>query len=315
MSSSSFPAAPPGAPPPSSRFPGPPQVKSTPVAFLGTGAMGAPMAANIARKGFPLNVWNRHHERAYGLTSLGATVKSTPRQCVAGTKVIVIMVSDEKALFDVLERADGLLVGIEKDAVVVDMSTVGRAAALRASQLVKDAGGRFIDAPVSGSVPPAEKGDLVALVGGRLNDVTRAQPVLLAMCKRIIHAGDVGQGQALKVILNGVGLHHLVAFTSMLTLGERAGIARRTLLEAFTNGAFASPSYVQKKEKVLSKDYSAEFSLALTLKDTKLNADLQQEVGLPLPVHRECMRAVERAVEDGLGEEDLYALEKYYKAL
>ncbi len=277
--------------------------------------MGAPMAANIARKGFPLTVWNRSHERAAALVTLGAKPKSTPRECVQGARVIVTMLSDEKALMDVLQGDDGVLAGADKDAVIVDMSTIGRAAALKASAIAKEGGLRFVDAPVSGSTGPAEKGELLALVGGRLNDVTRAQPVILAMCKRIIHAGDVGQGQALKVVVNGIGAHHLVAFTSMLVLGERAGIARRTLVEAFTTGAFASPSYVGKKEKVMAKDYSPQFSLELTLKDTRLNAELQQEVGLPLPVHREITRAIEKAVEDGLGEEDLFALEKFYRSL
>jgi 3-hydroxyisobutyrate dehydrogenase-like beta-hydroxyacid dehydrogenase len=277
--------------------------------------MGGPMAANILKKGFPLNVWNRHHERAYGLASLGATLKSTPMECAEEAKVIVLMVSDDRALFDVLEKPNGLLIGIEKDALVVDMSTVGRAAALRAAELVRSVGGRFIDAPVSGSVGPAEKGELVAFVGGRLNDLSRAQPVLNAMCKRVIHAGDVGQGQAVKVLVNGVGTHQLVAFVTMLTLGEKVGVARRTLLEALAQSAFATPSFVQKREKLLAKDYSPEFSLSQAAKDTRLNVDLQQEGGLPLPVHRECLRTIEKAVEEGLGEEDLYALEKYYKGL
>ena len=307
-------------PPPPSNRSAPPSSRSTPppgfhVAFLGIGAMGAPMAANIARRGFSLAVWNRHHERARGLSALGARPRSSPRECVEGARVIVTMLSDERALMDVLTREHGVLSGIERDAVLVDMSTIGRAAALRAAHVVREAGARFVDAPVSGSVPPAERGELVALVGGRLNDVTRAQPVLLAMCKRLLHAGDVGQGQALKVLLNGVGAHHLVAYTSMLVLGERAGLARRTIIEAFTQSAFASPSYVQKKEKMLAKDYSADFALALAAKDMALNAELQQEAGLPLPVHRECQRAVDNAVAEGLGDEDLFALEKFYRKL
>ncbi len=285
------------------------------VAFLGTGAMGAPMAADVARKGFPLQVWNRHHERAHALVSLGAKIRSSPAECVQGARVIVTMLRDEAALMSVLERPDGVLAGLEKDAVLVDMSTTGRAGALKAASLVRDAGGRFVDAPVSGSVGPAERGELLAMAGGRLNDVTRAQPVILAMCKRILHAGDVGQGQALKVLVNGVGVHHLVAYTSMLALGERAGLARRTIVEAFSSGAFATPSYVGKKEKILAKDYAPEFTLDLTLKDALLNVDLQQEAGLPLPVLREAVRALSQAIEDGLGEEDLFALEKYYRNL
>ena len=285
------------------------------VAFLGTGPMSAPMATNIAKKGFPITIWNRSQDRSAALAALGAKLRGNPRECVQGARVIVIMVADEAALFDVLERPDGALVGIEKDAVIVDMSTVGRAAALKAAELAKAAGARFIDAPVAGSVGFAERAELVALVGGKLNDVSRVQGVIQAMCKKIIHAGDVGQGQALKVVLNGLGAHHLAAFTSMLVLGERAGIARRVIIDAFTSGSYASPSYLLKREKMLAKDYSPETPLSLGLKEAQQNIELQQEVGLPLPVQREITRALERAVEDGLGEEDLFALEKYYKSL
>jgi 3-hydroxyisobutyrate dehydrogenase-like beta-hydroxyacid dehydrogenase len=290
------------------------------VAFLGAaasevGAMAAPMATNIAKKGFPIAAWNRSSDRSAALAALGVKMRGSPRECVQGARVVILLLADESSLFDVLERADGVLAGIEKDAVIVDMSTVGRAAALKAADLAKSAGARFIDAPVSGSVGHAERGELTALVGGRLNDVSRAQPVIQAMTKKIIHAGDVGQGQALKIVLNALGAHQLAAFTSMLVLGERAGLARRVVIDAFTTGVFAAPSYIQKREKMLAKDYSPELTLAVGLKEAQLNIELQQEVGLPLPVQREITRALEKAVEDGFGEEDLYALEKYYRSL
>ncbi len=275
--------------------------------------MGTPMAMNVARRGFSLQVWNRTRERANGLVTLGAKLKLSPRECVEGARVVVTMVADERALMEVMTGPNGVLAGLQRDAVVVDMSTIGRAAAIRVAEIVKEAGGRFIDAPVSGSPGPAENGELVALVGGKLNDITRAQPVLQAMCKRILHAGDVGQGQALKVLLNGVGIQQLVALTSMIALGEKLGLARRTLLEAFTAGPFATPTYLSKKEKLLAKDFSPEHTLDMALKDTRLNVDLQQEAGLPLPVHREVQRTLEKAVEEGLGAEDAFALEKYFK--
>src|SRR5262249_51354279 len=163
------------------------------------------------------------------------------------------------------------------------------------------AGGRFVDAPVSGTVGPATRGELLALVGGGVKDVARAERVLHAMCKRILHAGGIGQGQALKVVLNGLGAHHFVAFTSMLALAERPGLARDIVVEAFTSGAFASPSYVGKRTKVLARDYSPEFSLALTRKDAGLNIELQDEAGLALPVHREIARELDEAIAEGLG--------------
>ncbi len=293
---------------------GPGSVKVLKVAFLGLGNMGLPMATNLVQRGFSVRVWNRTPARAAPLVKAGAALHPTPRACVSGADVVITMLSDRAALAAVFGGAEGILAGLGKRVIVVEMSTVGRAAVYETARLVEAVGGRFIDSPVSGSVVPAEKAQLVALVGGKVKDLARVEPVLRAMCNKIVHAGDVGQGQALKVVLNGLGAHHLVAFASMLVLGERAGLARTTLLEAFTTGAFASPSYVGKKEKVLARDYSPEFSLSLALKDCLVNVELQREVGLPLLVHRECMREIEEGVREGLGAEDLFALEKHFVA-
>jgi 3-hydroxyisobutyrate dehydrogenase-like beta-hydroxyacid dehydrogenase len=274
--------------------------------------MGSPMARRILGAGFAVSVWNRTPARARALEAEGARVAASPREAAEGAEVVVTMLADGDALAKVLGGPRGLLAGLTRGALVVDMSTVGRAAARRAAKRVARAGARVVDAPVSGTVGPAERGELLAMAGGDARDLDAVKPVLDAMCRRVIHAGDVGQGQALKVLLNGVGAHHFVAFTSMLVLGERAGLAREVLVDAFTSGAFASPSYVGKRAKVLARDYAPEFSLALTLKDVRLNVELQDEVKLPLPVVRAIARACEQAVRAGLGGEDLYAIEKWF---
>lgn len=284
----------------------------TAAAFLGLGNIGAPMARRVAAE-FPLTVWNRTRERAEPFAGLAARVATTPRDAARGVNVVITCVADAKALQEVLGGADGLLAGIEPDTLVIDMSTIGRAAAREAARTIGAAGARFVDAPVSGSVGPAERGELLALVGGADLDVDRALPVLGTMCNRVLRAGGVGQGQALKVVLNGVGAHHFVAFGSMLALAERAGLSRQVVVEAFTTGAFATPSYVSKREKVLARDYhDPQFTLALALKDGALNLALQEEVGLALPVQREIAREIARAVAEGLGDEDLFAIEKHY---
>jgi len=281
-------------------------------AFLGLGNMGTPMARRVAAH-MPCTVWNRTRARAEALADVATRVARSPRDAVRDARVVVTCLADGKALQEVLAGDDGLLAGVVPDAVVVDVSTIGRAAAREAARAVEARGARFVDAPVSGSVGPAERGELLALVGGADADVQRAMPVLSAMCDRFLRAGGVGQGQALKVVLNGVGSHHFVAFASMLALGERAGLARETIVEAFTTGAFATPSYVSKRERVLGREYSSpEFTLGLALKDGALNLALQQEVGLTLPVQREIAREVAQAVAEGLGDEDLFALEKYF---
>ncbi len=279
------------------------------------------MAERIARAGFPLTVWNRNAARAEafvqalaknGSPKVRAAIALSPAAAVRSAGVVVTMLSDAAALDAVL--GPELLGALRPGAVVIDMSTAGRAAAIRASKRVARAGGRFLDVPVSGTVAPASRGELLGMAGGKESDLRAAMPVLRVLCRRVIHAGDVGQGQALKVLLNGIGAHHFVAFASMLVLGERAGLRREVLVDAFTNGAFASPSYVGKRAKVLARDFSPEFSLALALKDATLNLELQDEVGVRLDVVRSIAGVLRHAVAAGLGDEDLYAVEKWFAA-
>lgn len=288
------------------------------LAFLGLGGMGRPMAARLVEAGFSVRVYNRSRGPERALVRLGATAWATPRECASGADVVLTMLSDAEALASVLEGREGVLAAFAAEKrrprpVLVDMSTIGRKAAIAAGRRAEEHGVRFVDAPVSGSVRPAGTGELIALVGGSIRSVERVRPVLDVLCKKMIHAGGIGQGQALKVVLNGIGAHHLVAFTSMLALGERAGLARDVLLDAFTTGAFATPSYVGKRDKLLARDYTPDFALSLALKDCALNGALQDEVGLSLPVHRAIVREVENGVKEGLGELDLFALEKQYR--
>lgn len=277
--------------------------------------MGRPMAERLVECGFPVSVWTRRGSGRRGAPVPKARYAATPADAARDSEVVLTMLRDAGALFQVLRGPDGVLAGLRKRAIVIDMSTIGRAAAREAAKEVEAAGGYFLDVPVSGSVVPASQGKLVGLAGGSPRVLKRAEPVLKALCSRVVYAGAVGQGQALKVILNGVGSHHFVAFASMLALGQRAGLSREVLVDAFTSGAFASPSYVGKRAKVLARDWSPEFTLELTLKDVLLNVELQKELGVSLPVHRAIASQVRDAVASGLGGLDLYAIEEYYAKL
>jgi 3-hydroxyisobutyrate dehydrogenase len=282
------------------------------VAFLGLGAMGRPMASRLLESGFLVRTWNRTRREVPG-----ATPCATPGECARTADVVVTMLADAEALAAVLEGKNGVLATFATEKrkprpVLLDMSTIGRGAALAAARRADEHGARFVDAPVSGSLGPAARGELIALAGGSLKSIERVRPVLDALCKRVIHAGGAGQGQALKIVLNGVGAHHLVGWTSMLALGERAGLARDVLLDSFTAGAFATPSIAGKRDKLMVRDYAPDFSLALTAKDVSLAAALQQEHAMRLPVLEGILKEVEAGVREGLGDLDLFALEKRY---
>jgi 3-hydroxyisobutyrate dehydrogenase len=277
--------------------------------LIGLGAMGRPIAKRLVELGFDLTVYNRTRRPSIKGTRSAATA----REAAEGAHAAITIVSDGDALRAVMLGKDGVLAARTPPRVVVDMSTVGRRTALALAKKAEAKGIAYVDAPVSGSVGPASRGELVGLVGASKAALRLAKPVLEALCRKIVHAGPAGAGQALKVVLNGIGAHHFVAFSSMLALGERAGLSRKVLVEAFTQGAFATPSYIGKAPRVLARDYAnPDFSLALALKDARLNVELQREVGAHLPVLRAILRDVEKGVDEGLGDLDLFALEKHY---
>jgi glyoxylate/succinic semialdehyde reductase len=279
-------------------------------AFIGLGAMGSRMAARLATHGIELSVWNRSGVSAKRHARM--RVCGSPREAASGVAFVVTMVSDARALAAVARGPRGILSALERGATWIDMSTVGRPIVVELAAAAAKRGGCLVDAPVSGTLGPAERGELVAFVGGDARHVAGAMPILRLLCRRVIRAGKVGQGQALKVAVNGLGAHHLVAFATMLAVAERAGLRRSVVLEAFTTGAFASPSYVGKKAKVLARRYAPEFTLALTLKDARLATAMAGDVGMKVPVLERVTREIRRGVSKGLGDRDLFALETIY---
>ena len=273
--------------------------------------MGAPMATNLARAGFSLTLYNRHRVRA---EALGLPVAASPRDAAETADVVITMLSDAYAIESVLFGAAGAATGDVTGKLFVEMSTSGPSVARFIAERLEPRGARFVDAPVSGSRAPAERAELVVLAGGSHDDVARLAPVFAALGKRVIHAGPIGAGQTLKVVLNGLGCQHLMAFASMLRLGERAGLERQVLIEAFTEGAFATPAYKGKRERVLGHRYTdPDFVLELVLRDAVLCRELQEAVRSPMPTHEKAHDEVERAVQQGLGGLDLFAVEDLYR--
>lgn len=270
--------------------------------------MGRPMAENLARAGFPLLAWNRTPGRQGSLPLVGS-----PRAAASSADVVCTMLTGGEAVHEVLFGPDGAAQADVSGKLFVDFSTSGPRAARTIAARLAERGASFVDAPVSGTRGPAERGELLILAGGDPSDVARLEPLFAVLGQRTLLAGPAGSGQALKVVLNGLGCQHLMAFASMLRLGERAGLAREVLVTAFTEGAFATPAYRGKRRRVLERDYEdPDFVLELVLRDAELCAELQTELASPMPTHAAAAREVRRAVEAGLGSKDLFSVEQLY---
>ena len=195
------------------------------IGFVGLGAMGASMAWNIHKAGHALSVYNRSPQRAAPFAEAGLTVHDSPAALAAGADAVVIMVTDPGALHAVLHGSEGLLAGLRPGAVVINMSTVSPDATAAAHAAVSAAGGRFVDAPVSGTVKPAEDGTLVVLAGGAPADVDAVLPVLECMGKTVIRCGEVGTGTRMKLVLNLMLGGMMAMLGEGLALGQAMGLA------------------------------------------------------------------------------------------
>jgi 3-hydroxyisobutyrate dehydrogenase-like beta-hydroxyacid dehydrogenase len=242
----------------------------TPVAFLGLGAMGAPMARRILSAGFPLTVWNRNPERAARFVALGASVAATPREAATGADVVCTMLSDPAALTAVSDGPDGLVAALQPGTIWLDFSTVTPDASRRAAAKARERGADFCDVPVAGSVKPATDGTLKLLAGGDPAVLAKAKPVLDAVSKGVIHFGDVGQGSAMKLVNNLLFGVTLAAFGEALGLAKKLGLPEKETTDWLLSIPAVSPYLKAKMDFLAQGGEPAAFQLALMEKDLRL---------------------------------------------
>lgn len=278
------------------------------VGFCGMGTMGAAMAANVARAGFPLVVWNRTPGKAGLPVSLGATEVASPREVAAASEIVVICVADTPHVDEVLFGADGISAAAREGQLVIDCSTISPSGAREMACRLAGQGVAMIDAPVSGGSEGAQKGTLTIMVGGDAADLERARPVLGAMGQKITHMGPIGAGQVTKaanqVILAGTYL----AVAEGVVLAMKAGLDAKQVVEALVGGAARSWVLENRSGRMIDNEYPLGFRLALHQKDMGIALELGQEVGAALPVSALAAQIEAGLVARGYGDDDNSAL-------
>jgi 3-hydroxyisobutyrate dehydrogenase-like beta-hydroxyacid dehydrogenase len=277
------------------------------VGFIGLGIMGSRMAANLARAGFELTVWNRTAATAERWAARhGAAVASSPQALASNSDIVISMVVDGEQVESALLGDEGA--GQGPGLLCVDMSTIGPAAARRISGRLQERGVSFMDAPVTGSSPKAQDGTLTIMAGGEERDFERARPLFEAIGELIVHVGPVGQGQLVKVINNAVAAANTAVAAEALLAGARAGADLDALVTVIGAGSGASAMLELKQGPMRAHDYTTLFKLEHMLKDLRLCLAEARAAG----VRTEMIEATEAILADanerGLGEQDFAAL-------
>lgn len=277
------------------------------IAFLGLGRMGSAMAGHLLDAGHDLTVWNRTPGRAGDLTARGANEAATPAAAAQNADAVVLMLTGPDSVRDVLLGADGVAGAAAPGTLVVDSSTIGPAAAREFGTALDEAGLRYVEAPVLGSVQPARDGTLTVIAGGTERDYADAEPLLLAWgaTDKVRRVGEVGAANSLKVVVNLTLGVAIAGVGEALRLARDLGVEQDVALEVMANGPFGS-TVQQKRSMVESGDFSATaFSLDLLVKDLGLAVDAAQE---ELPVTAAALAHAREAADAGHGPDDYAAV-------
>ena len=277
------------------------------VAWLGTGLMGLPMTRRVLAAGLPVRAWNRTAARAEPLADDGAQVVASPVEASEGADLLVTMLLDADATAQAVTPA--VLGALAPDAVWVQMGTIGVQGTDRLASLAADAGVAFVDAPVLGTRGPAEKGALVALVSGRPAAVEKAGPVLGAVSRRVVTAGDApGQGSRLKLVANSWIFAATDGAAQALTLAQALGLDPQLFLDAVDGGPLDLPYVRAKAPMMLSGQYPASMALSAAHKDAGLIRDAGRAVGADVSVAEANLAHLQAALDAGHGDDDLAAV-------
>ena len=275
-------------------------------AFIGLGAMGAPMAGHLNDKGLLHAVSNRTHAKAQALAEkLGVTAPASLADLAAECDVIALCVTADA---DVLNTIDGLLPGLKQGAIVIDHSTVSPDTAKKAAAKLREAGAHFIDAPVSGGVEGAKNGKLSVMVGGDATDLESARPVLEAYALRITHLGDVGAGQATKAVNQVVVAGIAQAVCEGLALGEALGLDPERLIPTLGAGAAGNWFLEKRGATMLRNEFSVGFKLALLHKDLEIVRGIAEQAGTGRQVIERSLADYAQLMSQGYGDDDISGL-------
>ena len=279
--------------------------RTSPIAFLGLGNMGAAMALRLLQAGYKLRVYNRTDSRARRLVPHGAMVATSPRDAAQGARVVFSMVADDRASRDVWLGRDGALAAtLAPGAFAVECSTLSAGWIRTLASRVAARGLRFVDCPVTGIPSDIEAGRLILFAGAGKRDLTALRPVFEALAKETIHFGPVGAGNAYKLMVNLMGSVQIAALAEGLVLAEAAGLKLATVVDALTRGAAASPQVVRNARRMLEgrPERNIVFAGRLRLKDTRYGVDLARRLGFDARFGKVALRRYRELVASGFGE-------------
>ncbi|MBW8688005.1 NAD(P)-dependent oxidoreductase [Chitinophaga rhizophila] len=279
------------------------------IGWAGLGQMGIPMVTNLVKAGFGVTVYNRTAAKATALQEqLDVQTAATPRQLAEHVDIIITMVADDAALKEIYEGTDGILSAtLKRGMLSIDMSTVSPDTTRQLAALCEAAGGWYLDAPVSGSVKPAQEAQLIIMAGGRQEDFERARPIFDVLGKAAHLLGENGAGNYAKLAINTFLGITLQGLSEAVVFAQNNGIQPAQFLPLISNGPIASAITNMKSPNIVNHDFTPAFQLGLLAKDIRL----AKGQGMDTPIGNALADTLQDAMKEGLGSLDMSAIYQY----
>lgn len=281
------------------------------IGFIGLGLMGLRMANNLLKSGNRLFVYNRTIEKAKSLIEKGAIPATSPAEVAKNADIIFTMLSEPEVVEETAFGNNGFIEQMLPESLWIDCSTVNPSFTKKVAEKAKIKGIRFIDAPVSGTTTPAEKGELTFFIGGNPDDVEECRPLFETMGKKIIYMGENGKGTSMKMVINLLLAQAMVTFSEGMALGESLGISKEKLLDILPGGPVVAPFISAKKEKISKENFEPEFPLKWMLKDCRLASITGYENDIYLYLTNTVKEIYQHAAKQGFGEEDFSSVYQF----
>lgn len=287
------------------------------VGFVGLGAMGAVIVPRLIAAGHAVTGWNRTKARAEPLLKLGMRWADSPREVAGGSEVVFSIVTDAAAVKTVALGEDGIIAGLGKDGVYLDMSTISPDASRSIAAEFAKAGLVMLDAPISGSPVTLAQGKASIMVGGDRAAFERAQPVLAAIGSRATYIGGSGLAVQMKLAINLVLMVEVIAFGEGVALAEKGGVSRETAVEAMLNSVVASPVLAYRGPFILEGKMPAVplADVNLQQKDMVLVLELARKIGVAVPLAAAANEMMNACRGLGLARHDFVIAHEAYRRL
>lgn len=283
------------------------------ITFIGLGIMGSRMAQNLVNNGIALTVANRSEGPIQELVAAGAKGSTSFKDAVKNADVVFSMLSTPEVVESLFFGKNGALQAMKEDALWVDCTTVNPSFSIKAAAQAKEAGLRFLDAPVAGTKPHAQNAELTFFVGGPKAYLEEVESLLGYMGKKTIHVGDIGKGASFKMLVNSLLAQSMLVFAETVHLGEKMGLDKDFLLNTLPNLIVSAPFTKFKAEMIRNDNYEVQFPLEWMQKDLHLVTTTAYEYGQSLYMANMAKEVYNTAKQKGLSREDFAAIYKVFE--